>query len=904
MTEYAGDFAEDATVYIPFNTFDSNDPSASVTITNLADADIKVHKDGSATEIVTDGATVAIDFDSITGNHLITIDTSVDAAYTTGSEYQVRIEGTTVDGATINAWVGSFSIERSGGALALLLEVQGATFNNSTDSLEAIRDRGDAAWTTGAGGSDRLLMVDTTIATLATQVSFTLNAGSADDGAYNNCTIIIEDVATSAQKSLGMVLDYVGSSKTVTLKEALAFTIATTDKVYILAENSLKSTVANRQLNVAATGETDADIISISGDAPAADNLEAMYDGTGYIDDTAPASRDQVGQLGGGSSSGFNYAVSADNTGGAIIDGVVFVGSQTGTFANTAANPATFHEIDHTGNAIDLVYRISVGSVNQAISVAVELFLNSNNDVLDVQLYDHNGTTWETQFTLVGKNGSTIDGFAIRPLAKHTGALGSAEAGNLYIRFVTTAQSSPTLFIATCIAEAVAANSSMGYEAGSVYCDEAQGTSTGTLQGTDGIFANQSDDFDNALTIATNLGSSLLTVRNNNSIQLTSSIIGFTSQFNGSFLDFNGQNIGGSVFIQVGDISGVATSLGPPCFFLQAFFGIATLPPSLMQFCGFNNTFTMGSAGDFTFTDCFNNITGGGVPTFTKVSGQAVKCVWLKYSGGLTISNIEAGDSYQISGPLGIITLNGVDGSVEVLGIYKDIIDNRTGSPVLTTSGAMKASDLSDILVDTTEIGTAGAGLNDLGGMSTAMQAEVNAEVDTALTDYDAPTNAELIARTLVAASYFDPAADTVANVTLVATTTTNTDMRGTDSAATAANLATVDSNVDAILVDTSTTLPGIIDDLAVKKNTALSNFEFLMVLSSDHVTPATGLTVTGQRSIDGGAFTGVTGTIAEVSNGIYQFDAVAADTNGDLISWRFSSATADDTFVTFKTVQ
>ena len=111
MTQYFGDFAEDATVYIPFNTFDSNDPSASVTITNLADADIKVHKDGGLTQIATDGATISIDFDSITGNHVATIDTSAHADYSTGSDYIVRIEGTTVDAATINAWIGTFSIE-------------------------------------------------------------------------------------------------------------------------------------------------------------------------------------------------------------------------------------------------------------------------------------------------------------------------------------------------------------------------------------------------------------------------------------------------------------------------------------------------------------------------------------------------------------------------------------------------------------------------------------------------------------------------------------------------------------------------------------------------------------------------------------------------------------------------
>lgn len=132
MITYYGDFPEDHThILIPFNTFTSDDPSASSTITDLADADIKVHKDGSTDEIVTDGATVAINFDGITGNHLVTIDSSVDAAYATGSEYQVRIEGTTVDGATINAWVGSFSIERAGGTIALLKLIQAAVITNA-----------------------------------------------------------------------------------------------------------------------------------------------------------------------------------------------------------------------------------------------------------------------------------------------------------------------------------------------------------------------------------------------------------------------------------------------------------------------------------------------------------------------------------------------------------------------------------------------------------------------------------------------------------------------------------------------------------------------------------------------------------------------------------------------------
>jgi len=142
MVPYYGDFAEDDTVNIPFNTFSSDDPSASVTITDLADADIKVHKDAHVDQIVTDGATVVINFDGITGNHMINIDTSVDAAYTTGSEYQVRIEGTTVDGATINAWIGAFSIERAGGVLARL-ETLITTVGTAGDGLTEAGGDGD-----------------------------------------------------------------------------------------------------------------------------------------------------------------------------------------------------------------------------------------------------------------------------------------------------------------------------------------------------------------------------------------------------------------------------------------------------------------------------------------------------------------------------------------------------------------------------------------------------------------------------------------------------------------------------------------------------------------------------------------------------------------------------------------
>ena len=422
-----------STIYVPFQTFDSNDPSASVTITGLAVTDIEIYKDGGITQRASDAGytlldTDGIDFDAITGIHGVSInlsDNTTAGFYSSGSQYMVVIASITVDAATINFipvifqigypdailnttiatlasqtsftltsgpaednalnncvvcihdvasavqlgfavisaytgatktitlsagvtftaaatdniaiypptninWVGA-TLQTAGdiigdtnniqtrlptslvdgrmdsdigaktGNVALstqekldvnaevdtalvdvnldhlvgtataipaitagtyidqMMDDGTAVFDRTTDSLQAIRDRGDSAWTTGAGESDRLLMVDTTIATLASQTSFTLTAGSADDNAYNNCTIVVEDVSTSTQKAVGVVIAYTGATRTVTLKEALVFTIATTDKVYILGENSLKSTVSNRQLDVTSTGAAGID---------------------------------------------------------------------------------------------------------------------------------------------------------------------------------------------------------------------------------------------------------------------------------------------------------------------------------------------------------------------------------------------------------------------------------------------------------------------------------------------------------------------------------------------------------------------------------------------------------------------------------------------------------------------
>lgn len=81
------------------------------------------------------------------------------------------------------------------------------------------------------------------------------------------------------------------------------------------------------------------------------------------------------------------------------------------------------------------------------------------------------------------------------------------------------------------------------------------------------------------------------------------------------------------------------------------------------------------------------------------------------------------------------------------------------------------------------------------------------------------------------------------------------------------------------------------------KKNAASAGFLFAMTDSTNHA-PATGLTVTATRSIDGAAFGACANAVSEVSNGVYAIDLAAADVNGNHIMLRFTATGADDRLI------
>lgn len=105
MGPYWGDYKYQQTVRLIFDTTDQNGGAVDLT----ANGELRVYKNGSTTER-TAGITFTEAFDGLTGVHLIEIDTS-DSFYVPGADYTVVLVGATIADQTVNAVLGSFSIE-------------------------------------------------------------------------------------------------------------------------------------------------------------------------------------------------------------------------------------------------------------------------------------------------------------------------------------------------------------------------------------------------------------------------------------------------------------------------------------------------------------------------------------------------------------------------------------------------------------------------------------------------------------------------------------------------------------------------------------------------------------------------------------------------------------------------
>jgi hypothetical protein len=91
--------------------------------------------------------------------------------------------------------------------------------------------------------------------------------------------------------------------------------------------------------------------------------------------------------------------------------------------------------------------------------------------------------------------------------------------------------------------------------------------------------------------------------------------------------------------------------------------------------------------------------------------------------------------------------------------------------------------------------------------------------------------------------------------------------------------------------------------ELNMKKGVAFPDFMIDMVLSADHITEATGKTVTAQRSVDKGAWTNITTQPgADIGFGTYPVSFSTTDLNGNCIKVRFTAPGCDPRKITIIT--
>ncbi len=234
-----------STIFIPFNTFSSNDPSASVAIAAFIVGDISIYKDGGVTQRASTSGVVlletdGIDFDGhvgIGGFSINLSDNDTAGFYVSGSKYFIVVGPTTVDAGVVNFVAASFEIGYP-----------------------------DAIWNTG-------------IASLTSATQFILDKGPAEADVLIGSPVIIHNVASEVQFAFGVVSDYIVTTKEVFLAGTpVGFTPAATDNVAFFMPTDLHS--------VRGTVQTAGDLVALLNTlATTADLLDKL----GAVDEAAAA---------------------------------------------------------------------------------------------------------------------------------------------------------------------------------------------------------------------------------------------------------------------------------------------------------------------------------------------------------------------------------------------------------------------------------------------------------------------------------------------------------------------------------------------------------------------------------------------------------------------------------------
>jgi len=450
------------------------------------------------------------------------------------------------------------------------------------------------------------------------------------------------------------------------------------------------------------------------------DSQEAIADAVATVQGTV----DTIGTAGGAA---LNQDVGDDNYDGGIsgvTSGTTKVGTQTNTFASTSVADGTAHIMTHAAQVVDIVYQFQAGGGTSPIAIEWLGILNPINDTLTFQVWNHVGAAWETLGTRDGQTSTTA--FTVKTIvlfARHMGT-SVAELGNVYLRLVSSeAYNHITRTDQTYLTYAVTSRT-VGYADGAIWVDS--GGTAGSVDYVNGT-ADNPCPYANAKTINTSLSLNRFHVANGNTLTLDAAATNWTVFGDAWTLALGGQSMANAHFSGA-DVSGIGTGAGTELH--DCTVNTVTLATTRMSNCSIIGDLTLSATGNHQFVDCASGVAGAGAPTVdlgNAVGAQTVE--FRRWSGGLTLTNIEAGDVVSVDGLSGgtltltveggtvevrgcamkALVVNGTSGTVNVTGYFGVITDSSGGSVTITKTWEMRTTLIGgDYALNTTASGNVG----------------------------------------------------------------------------------------------------------------------------------------------------------------------------------------------------
>ena len=415
------------------------------------------------------------------------------------------------------------------------------------------------------------------------------------------------------------------------------------------------------------------DAVAISGDATAADNLEAQFDGTGLTGDTYPSTQAQVGNIATTGAAAYQAAASFTKTVG---------GTETLTYAATDTSNGVYHQVTDSAGALDVYYEYTLREDEVAVGVQFKGRMNGAGDNVAVQAYDWVGAGWVTLFSLNGVSTTTDTTQTPSLVSKYTGT--STNVGKVRIRFyAASGLTSATLYVDQCIVAKASTSRTVGYSQGAIWIDSTNGVA-GTTTYFNGTADHPVSTWADALTLAAALSIYRFQVAPGTTITLAASAAKYALAGKGWKLALGGQDLSYATIDGCELVTGIATSATWEMFFWNCQMGACTLGEADLHNCHVTDVITLGASAPYLFNGCVGVPIGTPGVDFDSLGGATV--VIGNARGVWTIANMAAGDTLYVDGNGELTIAASCTGGVVYVSGGIHLTNNGSGQTIYDTS--------------------------------------------------------------------------------------------------------------------------------------------------------------------------------------------------------------------------